>query len=79
MGLDYDSTVMLTCKLLFAAAKVTVDVGPHMPRQLYLLDFFFVQDQGGGAFPPQTFKLAPQTDCYYYFNLVKKDGWRMSA
>ena len=47
MGLDYDSTVMLTCKLLFAAAKAIVDVGPHMPRQLYLLDFFFVQDQGG--------------------------------
>ena len=33
MGLDYDSTVMLTCKLLFAAAKAIVDVGPHMPRQ----------------------------------------------
>jgi len=32
MGLDYDSTVMLTCKLL-AAAKAIVDVGPHMPRQ----------------------------------------------
>jgi len=31
MGLDYDSTVMLTCKLLFAAAKAIV--GPHMPRQ----------------------------------------------
>ena len=33
MGLDYDSTVMLTCMLLFAAAKDTVDVGPDMPRQ----------------------------------------------
>jgi len=33
MGLNYDSTVMLTCKLPFAAAKVIVDVGPHMPRQ----------------------------------------------
>ena len=31
IGLDYESTVMLTCKLLFAAAKA--DVGPHMPRQ----------------------------------------------
>jgi len=29
MGLDYDSTVMLTCKLLFAAVKAIVDVGPH--------------------------------------------------
>jgi len=33
MGLDYDSTVMLTCKLLFATAKAKVDVGPHMPWQ----------------------------------------------
>ena len=33
MGLDYDSTVMLTFKLLFAAAKAIVDVEPHMPRQ----------------------------------------------
>ena len=33
MGLDYNSTVMLTCKLLFAAAKAIVDVGPDMPRQ----------------------------------------------
>ena len=35
MGLDYDSTVMLICKLLFAAAKAIVDVGPHIhiPRQ----------------------------------------------
>jgi len=32
-GLDYDSTVMLTCKLLFAAAKAIVDVGPDMPQQ----------------------------------------------
>ena len=30
---DYDSTVMLTCKLLFAAAKATVGVGPEMPWQ----------------------------------------------
>jgi len=33
IGLEYDSTVMLTCKLLFAAAKAIVDVRPHMPRQ----------------------------------------------
>ena len=33
MGLDYDSTVMLTCKLLFAAAKAIVDVSPDMPQQ----------------------------------------------
>ena len=33
MGLDYNSTVMLTRKLLFAAAKAIVDIGPHMPRQ----------------------------------------------
>ena len=33
MGLDYDSTVMLTCKLLFAAAKAIVDVGHDMPWQ----------------------------------------------
>ena len=33
MGLDYDSTVMLTCMLLFAAAKAIVDVGPDMPWQ----------------------------------------------
>ena len=31
VGLDYYSTVMLTCKLLFAAAKAIVDVGPHIP------------------------------------------------
>ena len=31
MDLHYDSTVMLTCKLLFAAAKAIVDVGPHRP------------------------------------------------
>ena len=30
MGLDYDSTVVLTCKLLSAAAKAIVEVGPHM-------------------------------------------------
>ena len=33
MGLDYDSAVMLTCKLLFATAKAIVDVGPDMSRQ----------------------------------------------
>jgi len=34
VGLDhYDSMVMLTCKLLLAAAKATVDVGPDMPQQ----------------------------------------------
>jgi len=33
MGLDYDNTVMLTCKLLFAATKAIVDIGPEMPRQ----------------------------------------------
>ena len=52
MGLDYDSTVMLTCKLLFAAAKAIVDVGPYMPRQLYLLDFFLFRTKGGGTGPP---------------------------
>ena len=31
MGLDYDSIVMLTCKLLFAMAKAIVNVGPDMP------------------------------------------------
>ena len=33
VGLDYDSTVMLTCKLLLAAAKAIVNVGPDMPQQ----------------------------------------------
>ena len=33
VGLDYDSMVMLTCKLLFAAAKAVVDVSPDMPWQ----------------------------------------------
>jgi len=33
MGLDYHSVVMLTCKLLLAAAKAIVNVGPDMPRQ----------------------------------------------
>ena len=33
MGLDYYSMVMLTCKLLFVAAKAIVDVGSHMPWQ----------------------------------------------
>ena len=30
MSLDYDSTVMLTYKLLFSVAKAIVDVGPDM-------------------------------------------------
>ena len=34
MGLHYDSMVKLTCKLLFAAAKAIVDVGPDIPWQL---------------------------------------------
>jgi len=39
MGLDYDSTVMLTCKLLFATAKSVVEVpGTY---KLCLLDFHF--------------------------------------
>ena len=33
MGLDYDSMVMLTCKLQFAAAKAIVDISPDIPRQ----------------------------------------------
>ena len=33
LELDYDSTVILTCKLLFAAAKAILDVGPDMPWQ----------------------------------------------
>ena len=33
MGLDYHSMVMLTCKLLLAAAKAIVNVGPDMPQQ----------------------------------------------
>ena len=33
MVLGYDSTVMLTCKQLFAPAKAIVDIGPHMPWQ----------------------------------------------
>ena len=33
MGLYCDSTVMLTCKLLFATAKAIVDVGPDMSQQ----------------------------------------------
>ena len=35
MGLviDYDSTVMLTRKLLFATAEALVDIGPDMLRQ----------------------------------------------
>ena len=37
MGLGYDNTVMLTCKLLFAAAKAIVDVRPDMPRQCKLV------------------------------------------
>ena len=33
MDLDYDSMVMLTCKLLFAAAEAIVDIGLDVPRQ----------------------------------------------
>jgi len=33
MGLDYNSAVMLTCKLLLAASKATVDVGPDILQQ----------------------------------------------
>jgi len=33
MDLDYDSMVMLTCKLLFGAVKAMVDVDPDMPKQ----------------------------------------------
>ena len=33
MGLDYNSMVMLTCKLLFAKAKDIVDVGLDMSWQ----------------------------------------------
>ena len=51
MGLDYDSTVILTYKLLFTAAKaiyltlVLICLSSH---KLCVLDFFFLQDQGGG-------------------------------
>ena len=31
MGLNYDSTVMLTRKVLFATAKAIIDVGPSQP------------------------------------------------
>jgi len=37
VGLDYDSTVMLTCKLQLAAAKAIIDVGPDMPLQSYAI------------------------------------------
>ena len=50
VGLDYDSTVMLTCKLLLVAAKAIVDVGPDTvcpdSHKLCLLDFF-LQGLGG--------------------------------
>jgi len=39
MGLDYDSIVMLTCKLLLAAVKAIVDIGPGMPHPLTHLCF----------------------------------------
>jgi len=52
MGLDYDSTVMLTCKLLFAAAiSLSVWICPAT-NKLYLLDFLFLQDQRGGEHVP---------------------------
>jgi len=31
VGLDYDSTIMLTCQLLLAATKALVDISPDMP------------------------------------------------
>ena len=43
MGLYYDSTVTLTCKLLFAAAKAIFDVGPDVSLAVIghrLLDWF---------------------------------------
>ena len=55
MGLDYDSTVMLTCKQLFAAAKAIVDVGPDMPQQSlagYVCWTFFLFRTKGGHRPP---------------------------
>jgi len=45
MGLDYDSTIMLTCKLLLAIAKAIVDIGPAMSAGL----FFFRTRRGGGG------------------------------
>jgi len=54
------STVMLTCKLLFAAAKaIELTSGLICPgsHKLYLLDFFFVQDQRGGHRPPPCIRL----------------------
>jgi len=33
VGSDYDSTIMLTCKLLLAAAEAIVDIGHDMPQQ----------------------------------------------
>ena len=43
MGLDYDSTVMLTCKLLFVCPGT---------NELCLLDFLFLHDQGGRGLAP---------------------------
>ena len=41
MCLDYDSTVMLTCKLVFPAAKAIVGVGPDTPRQLFPTTYLY--------------------------------------
>jgi len=57
MGLDYDSMVMLTCKLQFAAAKAIVLIY-HGSHKLCLLDIFFFRTKegrrgggGGGHWP----------------------------
>ena len=39
MGLDYNSTVTLTCKLLFAAAKAIFDVGHDVP--LAVISYYY--------------------------------------
>ena len=44
MGLDYDSTVMLTCKLLFAAAKSAPALMSYV-----CWNFFFFKTKGGGG------------------------------
>jgi len=50
-GLDYNSTVMLTCKLLFAAAKPIVDISPDMPQQSLAMSdgLFYSGPRGGGG------------------------------
>jgi len=47
MGLDYDRTVMLTCKLLFAAAKSAPALMSYV-----CWAFFFFTTKGGGGYPP---------------------------